>query len=199
MYTNTEYGDDTCSNTTAYHGVFSELNDSVLFLADSIQGQVIWEKGRDLTGANAYSGEDDDLHAIMTYVHDITLGATDTLTFYSLVTSVQDGDEDALTASIEAAKQWYGDNIRPGCDNLFGCCIGITGNVDGDPEGLVDIGDLTALIAYLYIPPNPVPVCLGEANIDGDAGCLVDIGDLTALIAYLYIPPNPLPAECFCP
>ena len=29
--------------------------------------------------------------------------------------------------------------------------------LDGDEEGIVDIGDLTALIAYLFIPPNPVP------------------------------------------
>ena len=28
---------------------------------------------------------------------------------------------------------------------------------DGDIEALVDIGDLTALISYLYIPPNPEP------------------------------------------
>jgi hypothetical protein len=76
------------------------------------------------------------------------------------------------------------------------CCEGLTGNVDNDPDGLIDIGDLTALVAYLYIPPNPEPVCTAEANIDGDGGELVDIGDLTALIAYLYIPPNPLPASC---
>ena len=30
-------------------------------------------------------------------------------------------------------------------------------NADGDTEGIVDIGDLTDLIAYLYIPPNPEP------------------------------------------
>jgi hypothetical protein len=77
-----------------------------------------------------------------------------------------------------------------------GCCVGITGNVDGDLGELVDIGDLTALIAYLYIPPNPVPICFEEANVDGDGGGLVDIGDLTALIAYLYIPPNPVPSTC---
>jgi hypothetical protein len=76
------------------------------------------------------------------------------------------------------------------------CCVGMTGNVDGDLGELIDIGDLTALIAYLYIPPNPDPVCAQEANIDGDGEGLVDIGDLTALIAYLYIPPNPAPATC---
>jgi hypothetical protein len=76
------------------------------------------------------------------------------------------------------------------------CCTGFTGNVDGDDGELVDIGDLTALISFLYIPPNPEPLCIQEANIDGDSGGLVDIGDLTALISYLYIPPNPEPAPC---
>jgi hypothetical protein len=83
--------------------------------------------------------------------------------------------------------------ITSGC-----CCLGFTGNVDGDPVDIVDIGDLTALISYLYIPPNPVPVCSEEANVDGDAQCLIDIGDLTALISYLYIPPNPVPSTCTC-
>jgi glucose/arabinose dehydrogenase len=75
-----------------------------------------------------------------------------------------------------------------------GCCVGITGNIDGDPNNLIDIGDLTGLIDYLYITNNP-PDCLPEANIDGDIEGLVDIGDLTALIDYLYIS-NALPADC---
>jgi hypothetical protein len=82
------------------------------------------------------------------------------------------------------------------------CCVGRTGNVDWDPHDIVDIGDLTALIQYLYpvLPPLPgvdyTPPCMEEANIDGDASGIIDIGDLTSLIAYLYIPPNPLPAAC---
>jgi lysophospholipase L1-like esterase len=75
-----------------------------------------------------------------------------------------------------------------------GCCIGITGNVDNDPDELVDIGDLTRLIDYLYIS-RVEPYCLEEANIDGDTQNLVDIGDLTALIDYLYISNFP-PAVC---
>jgi PKD repeat protein len=83
-----------------------------------------------------------------------------------------------------------------GSVTMTGCCFGLTGNVDGDIDEIVDIGDLTALISYLYIPPNPEPPCAQEANIDGDTGGLVDIGDLTALISYLYIPPNPIPPHC---
>jgi hypothetical protein len=79
---------------------------------------------------------------------------------------------------------------------VVSCCVGISGNVDADIDELVDIGDLTALISYLYIPPNPLPECPPEANIDGDEEGLIDIGDLTALISYLYIPPNAEPADC---
>jgi len=75
------------------------------------------------------------------------------------------------------------------------CCIGITGNVDGDPEEIVDIGDLTALIRYLFIPPTVPPDCMEEANIDGDEAGVVDIGDLTTLIDYLFIS-NTSPAVC---
>ena len=76
------------------------------------------------------------------------------------------------------------------------CCIGQSGNVDHDPDELVDIGDVTALISYLYIPPNPEPSCVSEANVDGDPSGIIDIGDLTALIGYLYVSPNPELADC---
>ena len=65
------------------------------------------------------------------------------------------------------------------------CCVGLTGNVDGDASGICDIGDLTSLIGYLFIPPFAPPSCPDEANIDGEG--TLDIGDLTALIGYLFI------------
>jgi hypothetical protein len=86
---------------------------------------------------------------------------------------------------------WYIDDVSV---KSPGCCVDITGNVDDDPDQNVDIGDLTELIRYLYIPPYTEPPCLDEANIDGEGSA--DIGDLTALIQYLYIPPNPPPAPC---
>ena len=58
----------------------------------------------------------------------------------------------------------------------------------------VDLGDLTALIDYLFITFT-VPECFKEANVDGDPDGLVDLGDLTALIDYLFITFTP-PTEC---
>jgi len=74
-----------------------------------------------------------------------------------------------------------------------GCCIGLTGNVDNDPDELIDLGDLTALIDYLFISFT-VPVCIEEANCDGDPAGLVDLGDLTAIIDYLFITFTPTAA-----
>ncbi|HUV30413.1 MAG TPA: hypothetical protein VMY05_04885 [Acidobacteriota bacterium] len=76
------------------------------------------------------------------------------------------------------------------------CCVGVTGNVDADLGNTIDIGDLTALIGYLFIPPNDVPACMEAANVNGDEGGVIDVGDLTALIRYLFIPPNPSPVDC---
>ena len=74
------------------------------------------------------------------------------------------------------------------------CCIGLTGNVDGDPEDIVDLGDLTMLIDYLFISFTP-PDCMEEANCDGSIDGIVDLGDLTMLIDYLFISFTPL-APC---
>jgi len=71
------------------------------------------------------------------------------------------------------------------------CCIGSTGNVDGD--GGVDIADLTFLIDHLFIN-FPDVGCSEEGNIDGAGG--TDIADLTFLIDHLFINFPDLPA---CP
>jgi hypothetical protein len=73
---------------------------------------------------------------------------------------------------------------------LYGLC----GQIDGDTENEIDIGDLTYLIAYLYLDgPDPEP--LSAANMDCDAENEIDIGDLTWLIAYLYLG-GPDPCAC---
>ena len=85
---------------------------------------------------------------------------------------------------------WDGEvSVSPGT-----CCVGLTGNIDNDPGDIIDLGDLTALIDYLFISFT-VPQCFEEANVDGDSEGLVDLGDLTALIDYLFITFTP-PAPC---
>ncbi|HUV31323.1 MAG TPA: M1 family aminopeptidase [Acidobacteriota bacterium] len=58
-------------------------------------------------------------------------------------------------------------------------------------DALVDVGDLTYLIVYLFIK-GPEPPVLNQADVNTD--CVIDIGDVTYLIAYLFIEgEDPLP------
>jgi len=48
---------------------------------------------------------------------------------------------------------------------------------------VVDLGDILALINYLYkdgYPPDP----LNQGDVNGD--CVIDLGDVLYLISYLY-------------
>ena len=69
------------------------------------------------------------------------------------------------------------------------CCSGMTGNVDCDPENLVDISDISRLVDDLYINRHP-SCCSHAANIDLQGS--VDIADLTQLIDHLFISFTPL-------
>jgi hypothetical protein len=76
----------------------------------------------------------------------------------------------------------------------LGCCEGLVGNVDNDPDDIVDVSDVTLLVLNLFVDFRPLP-CTREANIDGDPDGHVDIADLTRLIDYLFISFAP-PAAC---
>ncbi len=72
------------------------------------------------------------------------------------------------------------------------CCVGNTGNVDGDPAGIVDISDLSAMIDYLF-QSGVISACPEENDVDKSGA--VDIADLQVLIDYLFFS-SPLPT---CP
>ncbi len=65
-------------------------------------------------------------------------------------------------------------------------CIGSRGNIDGSPNDAVDIGDLTALLAFLFGPGSAGSICVDEANCDGSTNGVIDVADLTLLIQYLF-------------
>ncbi|HUV31322.1 MAG TPA: dockerin type I domain-containing protein [Acidobacteriota bacterium] len=60
---------------------------------------------------------------------------------------------------------------------------------DVNADGIIDIGDITYLIRYLFIDgPDPIPIFLvGDVNCDGT----VDVGDLSLLIRYLFVDDQP--------
>ncbi len=69
------------------------------------------------------------------------------------------------------------------------CCVGNTGNVDGDSADVVDISDLSAMIDYLF-HGSAISACPEENDVDKSGS--VDIADLQVLIDYLFLS-SPLP------
>lgn len=76
-------------------------------------------------------------------------------------------------------------------------CEGTTGNVN--MIGIVDLSDLSLLIAYLTNPPQSKPdlPSLGEANVNGIS--IIDLSDLALLVAYLTNPVQSKPTLPNCP
>lgn len=198
MYSSSEWNLDTCSNDRNTYGGYVGLNDSLVNyvgLSASAEGEYWWSKMGAQAGLNPDGINGKDVHLVLTYKHDISL--TDTLTVYTAILSIKNGDTTDLKRTMDKAERWYIRHLRGSCV-ASSCCQeyssdGRAGNVDCDPGLGVDISDLSALIDNLYITFMPL-CCESSANVDGDPAGGVDISDLSALIDYLYIsfvPPMP--------
>lgn len=73
-----------------------------------------------------------------------------------------------------------------------GCCVGVTGNVN--TLGIVDVSDLSLLVAYLTTSPPPSLPCPAEANVNNVG--IIDVSDLSLLVAYLTTSPPPTLPNC---
>ena len=90
-------------------------------------------------------------------------------------------------------------NLPLAYDSTIFCCIH-RGNVDGISNGtdIVNIGDLTFLVSYVFGHPNSSePICMEEANLDGGyiLAEAVNILDLIFMVDYLF-KNGPAPAPC---
>ncbi|MBD3402672.1 hypothetical protein GF420_07235 [candidate division GN15 bacterium] len=66
-----------------------------------------------------------------------------------------------------------------------GCCVGVTGNVDGDPEENVDLQDVIFMVNNLFLGGAALP-CPEEANVNGDVGGNIDLEDVIYLVNALF-------------
>ncbi len=65
------------------------------------------------------------------------------------------------------------------------CCVGLRGNVNGDPLDAVDISDLIFFIDYSFEDPSgPEPPCPEEADVDGNGA--IDVADVIFLVDYMF-------------
>ena len=79
----------------------------------------------------------------------------------------------------------------------IGCCEGVVGDVNQVGGDEPTIGDVSELIAHLFIDPRPF-ACTEEADVNQSGGSYpafsdVTIGDVSALIDYLFVIGDPLP------
>jgi len=175
----TAFGSDCIDTTAQPFGAYTALNSVDLYPSSGLVPQEIYDNMQQ----SGYSAEStvEDQHSVMTFFNNQSIGPDDTLYIYSVLTTVRYGTTADLATNVEKAGKWLNEHVRP-----TGCCKGLTGNVDDDPDDIIDLGDLTSLIDYLFISFTP-PACIEEANIDGDTQGTIDLGDLTGLIDYLFI------------
>lgn len=74
------------------------------------------------------------------------------------------------------------------------CCVGATGNVNNDPQGDINLTDLTELVNHLFVTFAPLG-CPAAANTTGDAACDLNLSDLTKLVNKLFVTFEPT-ANC---
>lgn len=89
----------------------------------------------------------------------------------------------------------YEPGSKAGLAHYSDCCQGFRGNVDGDPDDNITIGDLVFLVNYMF-NGGIIPPCMKEANVDGDIFEQIEISDLIMLVNYMFNG-GPEPAICF--
>ena len=135
---------------------------------------------------------DTDLFTGMTYVFDYTLGAQDTLYFYTaFLTTMNESFPSAsggpgLSYIAQDAMAFFDEYVK---DYEDGCCINPG---DADHSGSVDISDLVYCVDYMF-GGGPGPICVEE--FDNDGNCVLDISDLTYFVDYLF-GGGPPPVPC---
>jgi len=150
----------------------------------------IWWDSTEVSGLNA-DGNLQDQAIWLTYKHDYNLGASDTMHFWTVLSTVRDGTLSDLQAQITHAKRWYKETIL---DCPVGCCVGRVGDANGLSGDEPTIGDVSVMIDAKFITGTceGILFCLAEADINQTGGpdppcAAITIGDISILIDYLFI------------
>ncbi|MCD6248901.1 MAG: hypothetical protein J7J98_01045 [candidate division Zixibacteria bacterium] len=201
-YTSAEWEANNCVNGSDYFG--SKAYNQLLMVdtthtragvvLDPDQPLVdLWWDSVCVSGLGAQVETDSSDQAVwFTYVHDYDLGATDTLNFWTVLTTVRNGTLSDLEAQVSYAKNWYTATVR-GC--AVGCCVGRVGDANGSGVDEPTIGDVSVMIDAKFITGSCAGIleCLDESDINQSgppnaATCAdVTIGDISILIDYLFI------------
>jgi len=198
-YTSTEWQGNNCINGSTFHSanvLYQILMvDTTAYrdgtpLVPAQPNPLVWWTETGVPGLNADATTQDQ--AIwFTYVHDYDLGATDTLHYWTVMSSVRNGTLADLEAQVSYAKCWYTETVR-GCD--CGCCVGRVGDANGQSGDEPTISDISVLIDAKFITGTCVGKipCLAEGDTNQSGGSEptcddITISDISILIDYLFI------------
>lgn len=126
----------------------------------------------------------EDVHSVLTYYHNLTIGGSDTVCIYTMISSLQNGTVSDLNDNVIKAKTWLANHIITICEPEYVCG---DANNDGGPN----VGDAVYLINFVFKGgPPPDPYEAGDANCDES----VNVGDAVYIINFVF-KGGPAPCE----
>lgn len=168
---------ETLDTTTAPHRAFSGANSTYLYPAN---GFVPGELYQLMTTTSGYfpSGSTTDLFSALTYKTGVTIGVTDTLYFFTILCTIQNGSLTNLQTSVNTARAWFATagiipTAPPSC---------LAGNANGDASR--NVADAVYLVNHIFKGgPQPTPLMkCGDANCDIN----VNVADAVYMINYVF-------------
>jgi len=104
-----------------------------------------------------------------------------------------DSDNDGIMDDVDNCREVANPGQEDTDGRLLGdaCCCGeissgVTGNVDCDGVGRINLADITTLTDHVYITGEPL-CCPANGNVDGDLQGKVNLADITDLIDFIYL------------
>jgi photosystem II stability/assembly factor-like uncharacterized protein len=162
-------------SSVAVYGAYTQSNVDYVYPENGFVPSEIYPLMQ--TPGFSTTGTAEDLHSVMTYFNSKTIGPTDTIYIYTVISSVRNGTSADLVTNVTKAKKWFAGHVKPFAKPAAYVC----GDANGDKA--VDISDVVYLIAYIFSGGSPpVPLEAGDANCDH----AVDISDVVYLIAYIF-------------
>jgi len=211
-YTSAEWNSDNCVNNNDLYGQLALIQSIMVDTTNYRDGTpltpaqpnpLVWWQETALGNLHGDATVQDQ--AIwLTYKYDHNLGATDTLHYWTVYSTVRNGTLAQLEGQVAFAKRWYTVTVR-GCTPPSGCCSTQPGNRVGNANNQgtypneVTISDIQTLVTAKYIIGSCLPVgtfaglsCLAECDANQSGGATptcndITISDIQTLVNHLYI------------
>jgi hypothetical protein len=199
-YTSVERAGNNCVNNLTFHSQNAMIQTIMVDTTNYRTGEpltpaqpnpLVWWNATRTSGLNGDATVQDQA-LFLTYKHDITLAAADTLHYWTVFSTVRNGTLAKLEAQVAYAKKWYTVTVR-GCAAT--CCQVRVGNANGlgTYPNEVTISDIQTLVTAKFIVGSCAALpCLAECDVNQSGGAApicasVTIADIQTLVNHLFI------------